>query len=412
MFLKTIFFLFLIPLCFFIILNLGLPIIFDLIILLCFIFLFLKDIKLFIIYNFLILICIISTSIFFSFTNFEKNKNLLGHKNFINNDKYLSNINEEIFIPPGDLIALDTCNDHKTFEFNKKQLFITDELGFRNKNFQVKKSDFILIGDSIILSSRLDQKNILSELLNNNSHSKTFSNLSFSGIGPKIYEKIINDHLAFFKDEVKIYIFYFEGNDFSINKKNEEFNWYGHKMSKFKYKLRFGYERIERNKDKILTNTFFYKNHLYKKIRPHSQRSYKKFLSIWTNSCLVDWKEINDLKIGFLYKYFEINEYFTHIIKNQNILSKIDKIFFVPTKLSVYENYLINDISKINREKKISYLKKNYEPLNIEVVDLTKIFQENAKKFLNENKLLYFPDDTHLNELGNQVLSNYIIQLK
>ena len=175
--------------------------------------------------------------------------------------------------------------------------------------------------------------------------------------------------------------------------------------------MRFGYERIERNKDKFLNKNYFKQNYLYQNIRPLSQRFYNKLLSKWTNSCLVQWKIINNQKVGFLYKYYQINQYKAHIIKNYDVIKKIEKVFFIPTKFSVYENYFDHRFSKINRENKLNFLKKEYKKFNVEVIDLTNELQVKSKHELKNNKLLFFQDDTHLNELGNKVLSNYLLKI-
>ena len=46
--------------------------------------------------------------------------------------------------------------------------------------------------------------------------------------------------------------------------------------------------------------------------------------------------------MGFYYNdQLDKNEKFnTYIIKDKNILEKVDKIFFIPTKMSVYSNIL------------------------------------------------------------------------
>jgi hypothetical protein len=71
-----------------------------------------------------------------------------------------------------------------------------------------------------------------------------------------------------------------------------------------KYKISFGYSRLERNKDKIFIKIFskiYEINFFYKKIRPKSQRLTKKILDKWTKTCPVEYHKINDISIGFFY---------------------------------------------------------------------------------------------------------------
>ena len=397
---------------FLIIILVGLPFFIDLIIFFTFIFLFIKNKKLFFSYNIFFIISILFINLFILNSPVDKNQLLNGHKKFSFEGKYKKNIDTIIKSPQGDLIALDTCTE-KIYD-NKIQIndqeFITDELGFRNKPGSIIKSNYILVGNSIIMGGPLSQRNILSEKLSTDSHLR-FSNIAIGGTGPKIYENNMAEILPTLRDDQKFLVFYFEGNDFYFEKNNHEFYWYGIKIPKYKYKLRFGYERIERNKDKFLNKNYFKQNYLYQNIRPLSQRFYNKLLSKWTNSCLVQWKIINNQKVGFLYKYYQINQYKAHIIKNYDVIKKIEKVFFIPTKFSVYENYFDHRFSKINRENKLNFLKKEYKKFNVEVIDLTNELQVKSKHELKNNKLLFFQDDTHLNELGNKVLSNYLLKI-
>jgi hypothetical protein len=125
----------------------------------------------------------------------------------------------------------------------------------------------------------------------------------------------------------------------------------------------------------------------------------------------VEWKNINNKTVGFLYKYYELDNYKTYIIKNKNLLEKIEKVFFIPSKYSTYENYLNNSLSIKNRINKINFLKKEYKKLNIEVVNLTKELQKETDKEIKNDKFTYFQDDTHLNKLGIKILSKYILKM-
>ncbi len=403
---------FFIILNFFIIISIGLPFLIDLIIFLIFIFLFFKNKVLFHTYTILFLISIIFINIFILDKTIEKKQILNGHKKFIFKDKYKKNINALVPNIPGNLIALDTCtNNINNYKIKiDNQQFVTDEFGFRNTPNSITESNYILVGNSIIMGSRLSHNNILSEILNKNSKLK-FSNIAIGGTGPKIYENNMLELLPILKNKQKFLVFYFEGNDFISKKNDNNFYWYGKKIPKYKYRLRFGYERIERNKDKILNKKFFDKNYFYQIVRPHSQRFYNKLLSRWTDSCLVEWKNIKSKKIGFLYKYYDLNEYKTHIIKNNDLIDRIEKVIFIPTKYSTYEKYFNNKLSKKNRENKIKFLRKEYQKLNIEVINLTEVFQNKSIEKINDNKLLFFQDDTHLNKIGNKILSNYLLKI-
>ena len=408
---KIIIYPFFIVLNFFIIMLIGLPFFIDLFFFLIFFILFFKNKNLFFIYNILFVVSIFFVNIFILDKTIDVKQSLTGHKKFALENKYKKNVNEVIKNPPGDLIALDTCSNKITdYKVNKDdQKFITDQLGYRNIPNTIMQSNYILVGDSLVMGSRLSHTDILSEQLNSASKFK-FSNIAFGGVGPKTYESNMLKLLPILKKKQKFLLFYFEGNDFNFKIKDKDFYWYGIKIPKYKYKLRFGYERLERNKDKIFNKRIFNTNYLYQNIRPHSQRFYNKLSSKWTKSCLVEWKNINNKKIGFLYKYYESKDYKTHIIKNKNLIEKIEKVFFIPTKYSTYENYFDNFLSIKNRVNKVNFLKKEYKKINIEVIDLTKELQNESIKQIKNSKFTYFQDDTHLNELGNRIITNYILK--
>ena len=226
---------------FLIIILVGLPFFIDLIIFFTFIFLFIKNKKLFFSYNIFFIISILFINLFILNSPVDKNQLLNGHKKFSFGGKYKKNIDTIIKSPQGDLIALDTCTE-KIYD-NKIQIndqeFITDELGFRNKPGSIIKSNYILVGNSIIMGGPLSQRNILSEKLSTDSHLR-FSNIAIGGTGPKIYENNMAEILPTLRDDQKFLVFYFEGNDFYFEKNNHEFYWYGIKIPKYKYKLRFG----------------------------------------------------------------------------------------------------------------------------------------------------------------------------
>ena len=129
----------------------------------------------------------------------------------------------------------------------------------------------------------------------------------------------------------------------------------------------------------------------------------------WTNSCEVQYDLVDEKLTGFL--WLNTNEeykYKTYILENTEVLKRISKIFFVPTKASVYKEYTENIINF--ETNKFLFLKKSYNKKNIEVIDLTLPLKLNIKKYLQNGEFLYFRDDTHLNKNGIEVITNYILR--
>lgn len=393
---------------FFNLMSIGFPIILDLILISFLIFLTNKNKLIFLNINFVFIITLICL------TNInEKNKDKTnyyrGHEKFYESKFfYKKNINETINMPHGDLIAADICinkDTSKNLRVKRTQKFITDKYGFRNSEIDLKDSDLILVGDSQISGSGLSDEFLISNQLNKISNYRSV-NLAIGGTGPQDYEKMIEKNFSNIDQDAKLIIFYFEGNDFFIKKKNENLKENFNNFIFLKHKIKSGYQRLERNKDKLFINILDYNNFFYKKIRPKAQRFYFGLFAKWTNDCPVKYEVINDNLVGFYwFKDNPNNSFQTYIIKNPKILKKINKIYFIPTKFSVYQK----KIKSFERKKdKFIFLKKSYAEKKIEVVDLTQILQENVNKYLKENEFLYFRDDTHLNQNGTFIIANFI----
>ena len=336
-----------------------------------------------------------------------------GHEKFYDTRiSYKKNVSEIIPMKHGELPVLDVCSNSRSKIQNKirNQVFITDNYGYRNSQININNADLIIVGDSLISGGSASDEDILSYQLNKFSDYKT-ANLAMGGINPKDYEEILVKHIHLLKNKTKIFIFYYEGNDFEVSNKSEipKYSYKDFKINKYKFKTRFGYERLERNKDKFFIKIINYQNFFYKKIRPKSQRFFKKAMSLWTNTCLVKYDEINKNLQGFYWLNRGENYLFsTHIISNQRILNRISKIFFIPTKASLYRDYIDNKYIINYKSNKFEFLQKEYKKNNIEVIDLTIPMKNNLKKYMDKNEYLFFNDDTHLNKNGTEVIAKII----
>ena len=393
----------------------GLPIILDLIFSTIIIYLF-KNLFSILIFNISILSVIFFTDVFLGqkeqFEYFYR-----AHEKYQTKEmKYKKNISDKIYMRFGDIYVLDGGLDNKRelIKENRVQKFITDKYGLRNDKYDIVEADILLVGDSFISALGTSQEftpaNILSEISN-----KKVATLSWSGVSPKDYEKLIIKYLDRIKKNVKIYIFYFEGNDFkrlNISKTSTVDEgyiiWRGFKIKKWKAKVRFSYERLERNKDKFLLKIIDEKNYFLRNIRSKSHLVVRNVLSSWTGTgSPIKYFKLNDKFVGFYYnEQLDKNEKFnTYIIKDKNILEKVDKIFFIPTKMSVYSNFL--NLKK-NNQSKFNFLQEEYSKLNINVYNLTDIMQTGAKKYLKKDEFLFWRDDTHWNQNGILVAMKYI----
>jgi hypothetical protein len=395
---------------FLIISSFGLPIIFDLLLSFLIIYFIKSNIFVFFIFNFLLITLTFSFNILLIKNLKEEDLFYRAHEKFIDKDAiYRKNISSVMTMPYGDIIPNAICKIERDIIEPRVQKFITDKYGFRNDKVNIEDADIILVGDSFVAGSSNSQEDIPSNIFSN------FSEKKISAItviqGPDYYNMHLERNLKNFSKHAEILLFYFAGNDFHYEfKKNKKFIFYqGIPIPYLKYKIRFGYERLERNKDKFFMKIFsklYNKNFFYKKIRPKSQRLTKSMLANWTKTCPVEYHYINKIKVGFYYKpptnFISVR---THIITNDEILKKIKKIYYIPTKFQVYSKHINNEEIKNDDYK---YLKLNYEKLGIEVEDLTDILVKSADINLKNNKLIYWKDDTHWNKIGITTVIKHI----
>tara|TARA_A100001011_G_C14298159_1_gene839464 strand:- start:817 stop:1902 length:1086 start_codon:yes stop_codon:yes gene_type:complete len=334
----------------------------------------------------------------------EKDNFYRAHERFITDDFiYKKNVNFKTNIPHGDIVALNYCDKSRNISQPREQTFLTDENGFRNNKFKIEEADIILVGDSFITGSSNSQEDIPANILSNLSGLKVYT---ISVIhGPELFEKNLEDMINKINKKAKIFVFYTEGTDFKLDYINDDKSviyWNGVKITYLKYKIRFGYERLERNKDKIFIKKFknlYEKNYFYKKIRPKSQRLTRYILAKWTNTCPIEYKNIKGLELGFYYKPAQSNmNVNAYIFKNKEILERINKIIYIPTKYSVYGPLI--DEKYVFFSGMYDLLKNEYGKYDIDTINLTSVLQKSAQMNLKNDKLIFWQDDTHWNKLG------------
>tara|TARA_B110000263_G_scaffold240157_1_gene243099 strand:- start:73 stop:1326 length:1254 start_codon:yes stop_codon:yes gene_type:complete len=381
---------------------LALPIIIDLIFTFIILYIFKKKIPSVLVFNFLII-----SMIFIINISFGKNEKygyfFRGHEKYSTKNKdYQKNIDDIIFMPHGDIYHRDGGLNKKRelIKEPRKQIFITDSHGYRNDT-KIEEAEIVLVGDSFIAGASTSHPYIPSSALSKILNIKVAS-LSYSGLDPADYEKIIIKHLPKIKKNAKIYVFYFEGNDFKIKSNNQNQS----KNNEFKYlslsknKMRSGYERLERNKDKFLLKILSEKNYFLRNIRGKSHSIIRKFFYTINNiESSIKYYKIKNKHVGFFYNdNFSSNENYTsYIFKDKEVLKRVSGVFFIPIKLRLYSDYtnLLED-----NNPKFQYLINEYLKLKIPVYDLSKKMKPLVQKYLSSNKYLYWRDDTHWNRYG------------
>ena len=331
--------------------------------------------------------------------HYRPNDKLMTHFNF-----YEPNEKVKMKMSYGDLGAMTAGNDlYKSIHEPRFVEFITDRNGYRNKD-EIVDADFALIGDSFVVGNGTSQDSILSENLSRSLDYK-FVNLGYPG-SPYDYEIIAKQKLKLYGKKVKIFLFYFEGNDFINNNSTEP-------PKKFIFRKHI--KKLESLKSKYL-NFIYPKDHtLVRAIRRKGMSSYSKiqnFIKSKNNSQNLEYKnQINKVKIskigskniGFFQSYIDatnskvLNAY---KIKDNEILKDIEAIFFLPTKFRVY-----NDI-KVN----LGFETLNNLYLNncIPIINTTNELKKKASELIINDKYVFWRDDTHLNNFGIDVISKLI----
>lgn len=262
----------------------------------------------------------------------------------------------------------------------------TDNLGFRN-NLDFSVTDYILIGDSLFHNHRIDQAKLINSQLNTKSDLK-FYNASLTGADMAHYFETIKYFKNLDKNK-KFIMIIFPGNDFLNYKtiqKNHSKN-LNNKMLKNYFEIKEFFDFYTRIK--FITNIF--------KKQKLEQRIDKKQIINGENIYFYKKYYVSpNIKINFSNEFDIYNDYGPDIL------------IIVPSKAQVYCEFLksydcynfnfIEQLSSINLFK------------NTKILDSTNYFIEAAQKKILSNKFIFFKDDTHLNEEGLGVFSEFILE--
>jgi len=261
----------------------------------------------------------------------------------------------------------------------------TDILGYRN-SIHINEAEYILIGDSLFHSHRIDQSNLINERLNIKNNKK-FYNASMTGSDMGHYFETIK----FFKkinQNAKFIMIIFPGNDF------------------------LNYKTIQKNYSKKLGNSLL-KNYFEIKEYFDFYTKIKFMINILKKEKLEDRidksNKINGKKIFFYKNYYVKPNSKINFSKAFDIYQNHypDILIVVPSKAQVYCKHLKNyDCTKINY---IKILRNISLFNNSKIIDSTEFLRDKAEEKLISNELIYFEDDTHLNELGLDIFSDFIL---
>jgi hypothetical protein len=308
------------------------------------------------------------------------------YEKYIGETSYTPNVNDVIHMNYGDIYVIDGGKDMRRELVKEKrdQIFITDKYGFRNDRSSIEEADILLIGDSYVAGSTTSQPDIPSNVLADITGKKV-ATLSYPS-GPTEYEKIyMSEYKDKFRDDAKIFIFYFEGNDFyvwnkkSAKSKRKPINWASE------------YIQLEQYKDKLLGFIYGKYSLLYKKIRGTSHAMNKLIFIPSMNS----YYKTGDKMMGYLKPYnraAEMDYAIAPVISTEELRSKITAVVFIPTKYRVYSDILGKTLKPSPSR---DFIKREYKKLEVPVIDLTPALARRAQELLPKGQYVYWRDDTH-----------------
>jgi len=317
------------------------------------------------------------------------------HEEYTRGDAYAKNVSVIIDQPYGDLYAIDAgVNPDKRERMKEPRVveFITDQYGYRNNLFSIEEADVILGGDSYVVGTGNSQDDIPANILSRLTGLKIAS-IAHPGYAAS-YMPRIKRLLDKIRDDAKIYLFFCEGGDIGVRVDSPK-SQVGDLINRY---LHYEYQ-----KDLLLKAIYPQESVFFRKVRAQSHILNRRILGL--NN--VEYFNINGDIVGELkdrvakHTPYQVDVY---IIKDSEMLKRLNGIFFVPNKYRVYAKYVTDDPvpDKVITELKRVYAEV-YAEFNIPVYDLTPVLQKRADELIREKKYVYWRDDTHWNRYGIEV---------
>jgi len=299
---------------------------------------------------------------------------------------YKKNVDTVVKIPFGDTYAV---GGNKNIEIEPRDIrFKTDSLGFRNDG-AYRGQKYVLVGDSFVVGNDNSQEDTIQSQLKETYGIDTYC-LAYPGGIPE-YVKFILYLQRKYRDDFKVLLFLFEGNDFPESYSRRQLT-----LRKPYLKAFFqGYR------------AFFSETVLYRYTYSIAARRSKK-------SFTARVLPVNGHRIGDFEEYITATERETYHFPEKVVpmlslvRDRIDHIFFIPTKFRVYYPLMEGVNRKPLPNAQWEAVKALAGRLNIPCTDLTGPLFAESEKLLKENKFTYWKDDSHWNRLGMAVAAKVI----
>ena len=308
---------------------------------------------------------------------------------------FVLSVNPEIFKKKDNknIFPFSGISNRPTVHGNENGYFtfyLSDRFGFNNHNsdWDKKKIDFLLIGDSFVHGAFVKEEDSIAGNLRNKNEN-TVLNLSYKGNGPLIKFATLREYLD--KTNPKIVLwFYFEGNDLyelTDELQNETLAKYLND-DLFNQNLALKQDEI----DKLILN----------ELKKLEKKDFKKFLKL---------NNVRSLTIEKTIKYPDweqkiSNEFFEIMKKTKNIMLK-KNIEFYFIYLPEYDRYSKN-ISNHKDFNNYGKILNRISEMNIKIIDIHKeVFNE----YSDPLALFPFRSDGHYNERGYTLIGKKILDL-
>ena len=322
---------------------------------------------------------------------------------------------EKITMPLSGISKKETilCNENGYFS-----TFNSDRYGFNNPDhvWDKKGDTFLLIGDSFVNGSCVNEKNTISSYLRNLKITNNIINIGYSGNGPLREYASLREYLHLTNTK-KVFWFYYEGNDL-IDLEDELKN----DVLK-KYLKNINFKQNLKDKQNVLDNKIYNSidKELKKKLKDKEQEfkisfpeSLRLNLLIFQNLFkLYNVRQL--LKVSFNKNKTkdslieDLNPNFQKILNlTKELVEKNDaKLYFI--YLPEFNRYKSRKKIRLDDHNKLEYnsVIKTVTNLNIPIID---IHQEIFKKYKDPLKFFPFKSPYHYTEEMYKMISQNIVQ--
>jgi len=288
---------------------------------------------------------------------------------------YKANQHITMLSPFGDLEASSKIDTKEP----RKIEFITDSLGFRNRN-DYHGQKLFLVGDSFAMGEGSTQSCVISEILKNR-YDRDIYNLAHSGNQPNDYVNHIESFIKLNPGNPKAIIMFFEGNDF------EQFH-------HIKYWTNTGNLHTKLFKT---TNLYRYTRWLYLRATSPKDESGGPIIKTVKghNIALSSWYASNVMRK---------EPFDDRIMQWSNLFNRLDGqialVIFVPDKYRVYAPLFDDSGLQLLPNRSWEYLNSLAKQSRVPILNLTPALLKSAQDSVKNGEFVFWRGDTHWNCIG------------